>query len=513
MKSANRVAFNTAILYGRMLITMGISLFSTRIILNALGSTDFGIFNLIAGIITMLSFLNSAMSTSTQRFLSFFQGQDNIKKQKSVFTNSLVLHITIGLILVFALEIIGLFLFDGFLNIPDNRIYASKIIYHFMSLTVFFTVISVPFTGTLVAHENMIWVAIVAIVETFLKLGIALSLLIISNDKLIVFGFLTACVSIVSCILYASFCIKKYDECTLDRLFVVDKSLLKELSSFAGWNLFGSLCGIGRNQGTAVILNIFFGAVVNAAYGIANQVSNQLMFFSSTMLRALNPQIMKSEGNGDRERMLRLSMTASKFGFFLLAILAIPCIFEMEQILKFWLNNIPEHTVLFCQLFLVATLINQLTIGLQSAIQATGNIKYYQVIVGSILLLNLPVVYITLSMGQPPEIAIAVFSLIELIACCFRLFFLKKIAGLSIKDYISTVFIKEVIPVTLSIIVCFFLVIYLENEYRFLFTLFSSMTIFTLGVYFGGLEVKEKKYINGLVIKSLTIFRSIVYKS
>jgi len=257
LKAANKVVLNTGILYGRMLLTVGISLYTTRLVLNALGSTDFGIFQLVAGVIAMLSFLNNAMATSTQRFLSFYQGENDMIMQKKVFINSLQIHIIIGLILVIVLESLGFFLFDGFLNIPLDRMNAAKAIYHFMSATVFFTVLSVPFMGTLIAHENLLWVSIVGIVETLLKLGIALLLLTLLNDKLFIYGLLTECICLLSLILYAVFCFKKYKECTLEGLFTIDRVLMKQLSSFAGWNLFGALCGLGRTQGLAILLNLF----------------------------------------------------------------------------------------------------------------------------------------------------------------------------------------------------------------------------------------------------------------
>lgn len=501
MSSVNKVALNTAILYSRMLITMGISLYSTRLILNALGSTDYGIFNLIAGVIAMLSFLNTAMATSTQRFLSFHQGKKDIHMQKKVFTNSLLLHICIGVLIVLCLEVAGIFLFNGFLNIPNDRIHQAETVYHFMSVTVFFTIIAVPFTGSLVAHENMLWVAIVNIIETLLKLGIAILLMYLQTDKLIVYGLLTASISILSLILYLVYCFREYEDCTLENLTVVDVPVIKQLTSFAGWNLFGSLCGLGRSQGIAILLNIFFGAVINAAYGIANQVAAQMNFFSSTMLRVLNPQIMKSEGANDRQRMLRLSMIASKFGFFLLAFFAIPCIFEMSTILNLWLSNVPENTSAFCRLMLLGALVNQLTIGLQSAAQATGRIKAYQAIVGSVLLLNLPIAYILLKFGYPAYSVLIGYAVIEAIACVLRIFFLKYLAGLSIREYISRVFMREVIPVVLSVLCCFLVTTYFKSDYRFIFTGSASVVVFSFAIYMTGLCEDERKIFKNLFFK------------
>ena len=499
MNAANRVILNTAILYTKMLITIGITLYSTRLVLNALGASDYGIFNLIAGVITMLSFLNAAMTNSTQRYLSYHQGTKDFEMQKKIFTNSWMLHIVIGFFVVGLLLVLMPFLFGGFLNIPADRIPTAKAIYYFMSVSVFFTVVSVPFTASLNAHENMLWIAIVNIIESFLKLGIALSLAwFIQPERLVVYGILMAMLSVITFLLYAGFCLKKYNECSVKN-YRIDKPLMKELSSFAGWNLFGNLAWIGRTQGLSIILNIFLGTVVNAAYGIANQVAGQIIFFSATMLRAINPQIMKSEGMNDRQRMLRLSMMASKFGFFLLAFIAIPCIFEMPVILKIWLKNVPENTVIFCSLVLVAMMTNQLTVGLQSAIQATGKIKVYESIVGSILLFNLPVAYVLLKTGFPAYSVLISFICMEFIACFFRLFFLKKIAGLSIREYFERVFLKEIIPISTIILTCCIIVNFIDFEFRFLLTGIVSLVVFTSSIYLTGLCADERTLVNNLL--------------
>lgn len=508
MHAANRVALNTGILYVRMLLTMAISLYTTRLILNALGEVDYGIFNLIAGVIAMLSFLNTAMATSTQRYLSYHQGRNDIVMQTKVFGNSIVVHVLIGLVIIAGLEIAGYYFLDGFLKIPANRMEAARVVYHYMSATVFFTIVSVPFLGSLTAHENMFWVAVVTVVETFLKLGIALFLFITTTDKLVVYGLLTASISIVSFLLYALYCIKRFPECDMRSITSFDKSIVKELTSFAGWNLFGSLCSVGRSQGLAILLNIFFGTVVNAAYGIANQVSAQLTFFSATMLRTLNPQIMKSEGANDRKRMLRLSMMASKFGFYLLAVFAIPCIFEMHNVLSLWLKDVPEYTVIFCQWILIGTMINQLTIGLQSALQATGKIKIYQVTVGTTLLLNLPVAFILLKLQYPAYSVLVSYAIIEAISCNLRLLFARNIAGLSVKEYFQRVISKEIIPVVASVVTCFLVTTYMQLDFRFLITGFFSAVIFIGMIYFSGLCEDEKVMIDGLVQK----ITSLVFK-
>lgn len=244
-----RVAFNTGILYAKMLITMGISLYSTRLVLNYLGESDYGIFNLIAGVIAMLLFLNNAMSISTQRYFSFYQGKGNTEIQERLFVNSCILHLVLALIVVALLEIIAPFLFGGFLNIAPDRVATARVVYHFMAISVFFTIISVPFTALLNAHENMLWISIVRILEAFCKLGVALVLSwFIQSDRLIIYGILMAAITVVSFLFYALYCLKHYSECNYSN-FTPDKALLREIVGFAGWNTLTAFTGLGRSQG------------------------------------------------------------------------------------------------------------------------------------------------------------------------------------------------------------------------------------------------------------------------
>jgi O-antigen/teichoic acid export membrane protein len=485
-----------------MLITAGVTLYSTRLVLNALGASDYGIFTLVAGVIAMLSFLNAAMTVSTQRYLSFHQGTGDTEMQRKIFTNSWILHIIIGVFVVAALWALTPFLFGGFLNIPADRMATAKTIYRFMSVSVFFTIIAVPFSASLNAHENMLWIAIVAIVQAFLKLAIAWSLAkFIQAERLVMFGMFTAALSFVAFLLYAAYCLRKYSECSIKK-YRVNKPLMKELSGFAGWNLFGAVCGVGRMEGLAVILNVFLGTVINAAYGIATQVLGQLYAFSQTMLQAINPQIMKSEGMNDRQRMLRLSMTASKCSFFLLALISIPIIFEMPAILKLWLTDVPEYTAVFCSLILIAELVNQLTFGLQSSIQAIGKIKMFQTGVGIIVLLNLPVACLLLKLSFPPYSVVAFTVVIEFIACVFKLFCLKKLAALSIREYFERVILKEVVPLLTIIFMCRLVTKTIAvGDFRFLITGMVSVSVFAVSIYFTGLCRDEKKLVNNMLKK------------
>lgn len=484
-----------------MLITMVISLFSVRLVLNALGAVDYGIFTLIAGIISILSFLNAAMTVSTQRYLSFHQGTGNSEMQKKVFTNSWILHVGIGFVVVALLAILMLFLFDGFLNITADRISTAKMIYYFMMVSVFFAMISTPFTASLDSHENMLWIAVVTIVQSFLRLLIAFSLFyFVEADRLFYYGLLIAGTSVVSFMLYAVFCLKNYEECSV-KSFMVDKPLMKELAGFAGWNLYSNICYLLNTQGVNLILNLFFGTIVNAAYGIALQVNGQLKNLSLSLLKALNPQIMKSEGMNDRQRMLRVSMMASKFGFFLMAIFAIPSIFEMSVILKFWLKNVPENTIIFCSYFLLATLINQLTIGISPAIQAVGRIKNFQIIIGTVALLYLPLSYLLLMLGQPASSVFVLLVIFEIITGLIKIAFLKINCEIPANEYLKTVVAKMIFPALLICALIYLATIGINSNKQIIITFAISLTVFPVLFYFFGLNDFEKKNIKILLKK------------
>jgi O-antigen/teichoic acid export membrane protein len=500
MQNAKKVILNTGFLYGKMVISIFIALYSTRIVLSALGVADFGIFNLVGGVIAMLSFLNLAMTTSTQRFMSYYLGAGDGGKLNEIFRSSFLLHFIIGVLVVILLEIASFFLFDGFLKIPFDRLDTAKTIYHFMVISTFFTINAVPYDAVINAHENMLFDALTGIFESFLKLGIAFSLLYNGFDKLVLYGLLMAVLTIVMRVIKSLYCSSNYEECKLFLKRPFDKSLLKEMFSFAGWNLFGALCNIGTSQGMAVILNLFFGTLINAAYAIANQVNGQLYAFAANMLKALGPQIMKSEGSGDRQGMLNLSMLASKYGFYLLAFFAIPLIFEMPFVINLWLSKVPNNTIVFCRLVLLATMANMITVGLQTAIQSVGNIKLYQTVMGSLLLLNLPVGWLLLKLGNPPYSVLISLIVIELIAGGFRIFFLKLKAGLSVADYINKVVVKIIIVMTITIIGSFIPYYFLEQGFLRLFMLsFFSALIFVISLYNFGMDKNEKVQIDGWI--------------
>ncbi|MFI1772470.1 MATE family efflux transporter [Thalassobellus citreus] len=506
MQQAKRVAKNTGILYVQMAITVTMSLYATRLILAALGAEDFGVFNVVGGAIAMLTFLNSAMTTASQRFMSFAQGQGDFKKQKTIFNVSTLLHFCIATILVVLLELVSGFLFDGILKISPDRIEVAKTIYQFLIFSTFFTLISVPYDAVINAHENMLLVAILRIIEVVLKLGIAILIGFLSIDRLYIYGLLMAILTVSLFFIRVIYCHKNYEEVTIGVKKYYNKTTFKEMTSFAGWSLLSSSASMLTMQGMTILINSFFGVIVNAAQGIALQITGQIMAFSNTMLKALNPLIVKSEGENNREKMLKASMTGNKLSFLLLAFFSIPAIIEMPYILSLWLKDVPEFAIIFCRLNLFRSTLTQLTVTFPTAIGATGKIKESQLIESIIWILLLPVSYIMFKNGARPE-TIYINLIFMVIALSFsRIYFAHRVCGMSIKSYINRVVLRGagvfLFTATLSFLP---LLIFSEGFLRLISVLVISSVSFILSVVVIGLESTEKTLVlalwKGLLLK------------
>jgi O-antigen/teichoic acid export membrane protein len=450
MQPAKRIVKNTAFLYGKMLITIFVALYSTRLILSALGAIDYGIYNLIGGIIAMLSFINSGMIVATGRYISFYLGSGDIEKLKQVFSSSVILHAIIGVSIVVLLEIGGFFIFDGVLNIPTDRISTAKIIFQCMIISTFFSINAVPYGASINAHENFFFEAMIGILESFLKLGVAILLIRAKGDKLVLYGVLIAGLTIAVRITMGTYCHRKYEECRIHIRSHIKIDLLKEMLSFAGWNVFSMFCYVVRTQGLAVVLNMFFGVIINAAYGIANQVSGTLSSFSTNMIRAFLPQIFKSGGSGNNVRMLRLSMLSSKLSMYLLALFAIPVFIEMPFIINLWLKTVPENTIIFCRLILIIGFLQQPTMGLMAAITAVGNIKTYQLVEGLFQFFNLPIALGLIKLGLPAHSVLIGSISLEVINVCIVITFAHKLAGLDLKDFLVNTITRALSSIALA---------------------------------------------------------------
>lgn len=459
MTVANRVILNTIILYAKILICMFISLWTVPLVLRALGANDYGLFNLIAGVIAMLSFINGAMTVSTQRYLSVTLGMKDTEEMNYVYNASILLHVTIGAAVIVLFELAGLFLFNGFLIYEPERHNAAIWLYQMLIVGIFFTITSVPFDAVLNAHENMLVFSIISIVESLMRLVLALSLSFVHSDLLIWYGCGIALISFLLFLVKMAYVQLHYNDMHINCHRYYRHRLFREMLGFTGWNTFGAMAGVGRIQGIALILNTFFGTLINAAYGIANQVNGVLNYFSTTIQKSINPQLMQSEGQGDRSRMVRISYYSSKYSALLISMLAIPLIIEAPYVLDLWLGDYPSYTVVFVRLVLIMSIINQLSAGIMTALQAVGEVKIYQLCVGSIILLNLPVAYWTLKLGYAPHMVLVCAIVIDIIALLARLVIVhRQIPEFGIQRFV----IRLVVPVTMTITLCT-VILYLEK--------------------------------------------------
>jgi O-antigen/teichoic acid export membrane protein len=504
--TAKRVVMNTGILYAKMGITMFISLYTTRLILNSLGASDFGIFNIVGGAIAMLGFLNAAMAGATQRFMSYAEGEGNKDKQKSIFNISLVLHFGIAVLLGIVLLGAGYFFFNGILNIPEERMYAARMIYYFMIVSTMFTVMTVPYDAVLNAHENMLYYAIVGIIESILKLAVALVVVYTLSDKLIVYGALMAAISLFVMIIMRVYCYKKYEECAFSPRKYYDKALMKEMSGFAGWNFLKTTCSVIVNYGQGIVLNIFFGTIANAAQGIAIQVNGQVNSFANTMMKALNPVLAKSEGAGNRELMIKATMFGSKLSFFLFAVLFIPVLVEMPYIFSFWLKNVPEFAVIFCRLLMIRTLIEQLYLPISSSINAHGNIKKHSYVSSIINCVPLIVSYLLFTLSYPPYYMYVIFIVYSIVDLVTKLYFARKNFSFPVSLFFKKIVFRCAVTLLIVFSLSFIPVLIMNEVFSRLFTVFIiSIIFFLLFMWIVGFDAEEK-------LKLRQIFTSFISK-
>ena len=477
-----------------MLFTMLVSLYTSRVVLNVLGIEDYGIYNIVGGIVAMFSFLNGAMSSSTQRYLTFELGKENQCQLNKVFSTSMIIHGIIALAIILLAETVGLWFLHNKLIIPPERMKAAEWIFHFSVFSSVLAIMNTPKIAAIVAHEKMKAFAYISIVEVLLKLTIVILLMFIHFDKLILYGVMLLCVQILIYVIYQIYCRVHFEECRFRRYW--NYSLFKEMFFFAGWNLFGNFAVITYTQGLNIILNMFFNPAVNAARGIAVQVQNTVAQFSTNFQMAINPQITKSYAKNNLSEMYTLIFRSSKYSFFLLFIISLPIILETNQILTWWLKIVPEYTASFLQIILITSIVDSTANSLMIAAQATGKIRVYQSIIGGILLLILPISYLFLKWGYPPEIVFVVHLSITCIAWVVRLLIVRHLANLPIKNYLREVIIKIMYVVSTSIIVPILIWYFMpENFVRFIIVTLISILVTGLSIYFLGLDKTEQTFI------------------
>lgn len=443
-----RIAKNTGLLYFRMLFTMVITLYTSRVILNVLGVEDFGIYNVVAGVITMLGFLNGSMTTATSRYITYDLGRGDKKELNNTFNTSLQIHILLSVMIFVLAEILGIWFVEHKLNIPKSRLFDAHIIFQMTVLNSILNIITVPYNSLIIAHEKMTIYAYISVIDVCMKLAIVFVLYFFDSHRLIIYGLLLLLNQFSQNIIYQAYSKSHFDESKI--VFCFDKSKIKEMIGFAGWTIFTSLSAVCTTQGLNILLNLFFGPVVNASRGIAVQIQGAMTRFIQSVQIAFNPQITKSYANQNLDYLYELIVRSSRYSFFLMILLSVGLICETPFIIRLWLGTVPNYIIEFARLMLCITIVDTLTNPLGTALLATGDVKKYQFSIGVIMLTVIPCSYYLLKIGYYPSIVFIVqlfFSLISLIA---RLYLANKQIGISYSYYFKECILN--ILLTLSII-------------------------------------------------------------
>ena len=437
MTSTQNIAKNSLILYFRMFLNMGVGLFTAGIVLNTLGISDYGVYNVVGGFVSLFGFLNSSMSSATQRFLSYDLGKNNQSQLRKTFSTTVTIHFVIALVIVTALETFGLWYINNRLNVPAERIPAINIVYQFSVLSFFFGIIQVPYNALINAHERFNVYAYISFLEIIFKLIMLFLITRINYDKLILYSGLLFCSSFIIRMIYRIYCRKNFVESRYK--FYYDKKYFKTLLSYSGWSLFTNIAFVAKNQGVNLLLNFFFGTGINAAYGITNQVQGIILNFVASFQNAVNPQIVKSYAAGNVKRSIRLMQQSAKFSFGLMLIITVPILISINDLLTIWLKNYPIESILFIRLTIINVLLDTISNPIVNLIQAKGKIKKYQIIVGILLFLNLPISYILLEWQKLPQLVYMVSVFISLLALVVRVIFVKNFSEFKNESIISPI--------------------------------------------------------------------------
>ena len=504
MQSENnkRIAKNTLFLYIRMLITMVVSLYTSRVVLNTLGINDFGIYNVVGGVVAMFGFITNTMALASQRFLAYEIGRNDTEKLKMTFNVSLIIYMAFALAVLILGETIGLWFIQNKLTIPEGRMMETLFVYQFSLFAFIVTILRIPYNSIIIAHEKMSFYAWSSIIEVSLKLLIVFMLLWIDFDKLILYGILIFCVVLIITIIYVIYCRFIFVEIKYQYLW--DSVLFHKMLNFSGWSLFDSLANVAKNQGVNIILNMFFNPGINAARGIAYQISTQILSFVGNFQLASSPQITKYYALGEKLKLKELYFLSSRLSFFLLFIISLPVLIEMEIILKLWLIEVPAYTLIFSRLIIINRLIDCLAGTSNSVIQATGKIKHYQIFSGIIMLTNLPLSYLLIRNGYAPEITLVVSIIVSVILVSVRLYIIQIFLEIKVLEYFNEVvksnliisFIASILPIILYLITT-------RNLTAFLLVSFLSLITSFISIYFIGLKKGERRNVILLLRKSI----------
>lgn len=499
-----RIAKNTLLLYGRMLLMMVISLYTSRVILNALGVEDYGIYNVVGGVVAMFSILSSSLAAAISRFITFELGRGDLEKLQKVFCAAINVQLVLILLIIPVIEIVGLWFLNYKMVIPIERLAAANWVFQFSVITFAINLMSVPYNASIVAHERMSVFAYISLFDAVAKLFVAFSLLRNPFDRLIYYGLFILLIGLIQRIIYAWYCKKNFKECRYKMAF--DYQTTKDMFGFAGWNFIGSSSAVLRDQGGNMIINLFCGPAVNAARGVAMSVNTAVTGFVGSFMTAINPQITKCYASGDYDYMFRLIFQGARFSFYILLILTLPIILTTQYLLELWLGGVPEHAANFVQLLLLYAMSESLAHPLVTAMLATGKIRNYQLIVGGCQLLNLPVSYFLFRLGYPPESLFVVAIIVSIICEAARLLMLRTMIRLSVRSFLRNVYFNVILVSIVSFIVPSIVenVIGQDSIYDFIIICTVSVLSASMSIYFIGCNKKDRTFIQNALKKIIS---------
>ena len=502
-----RIAKNTFFLYLRMAFSMVVALYTTRAVLNALGEDDYGIYGVVGGIVLFFYVVSGSMNAAISRFLTFEIGKGKIERLNRIFCTSVNIQLLMSLIFVIVAEVVGVWFLNVKMNIPEGRMYAAHWVLQCSIMSFVVGLISIPYNATIIAHEHMGAFAYLGITSTLLNLGVAIVIGFVGFDRLVFYAFAILGINVLMRFIYAIYCKKHFVE-TKWRL-TYDKSIMREMGGFAGWNFIGASSGVLLNQGVNILMNLFFGVAVNAAKTVASNVSSAIGMLVGNFTTALNPQITKSYAMGDLDYMHSIICRGAKFSYFIMFIPALPILLETNQILTIWLKQVPEYTIVFTRLTVLISLNAVLSQTLITSMLATGNIKKYQIIVGGLNLSVFPLAYIAYKLGYPPYASYVIQFVIYGVELAARMVLLKGMVKLPIRKYVNEVLLSitivTIIAATLPMIM---MMTMRENLIRLLSISAVSVLCTFLSIYVLGLSSGERIWVKGKIKVVLKKFGS-----
>lgn len=491
-ENSRRIVKNTLMLYVRMLVLMLIGFYTSRVVLGALGETDYGVYNVIGGVVAMFTVISGALNSAISRFITFELGKGSEAQLNKVYSTAVLIQAAIALIVAAIAEPVGIWFINNEMTIAPERIPAAIWVLHFSVFSFVVNLLSVPQMASITAHERMSAYAYIGLMDGFLRLMVAFLILRSPFDRLVYYAALMAVVVLIVRIAYGVYCRRNFEECRFKPVF--DPKLVKEMFSFAGWNFIGVSSGVLRDHGGNILVNLFFGPAMNAARGVAMQVFTALQGFVTNFMTAVNPQITKSYASGDRDYLFALVRKSSKMSFYLLFVIALPVLFNTEYLLGIWLKEVPQGTILFVQLFLIFALSESLSNPMITAMLATGRIRNYQLIVGGIQLLNVPVSYFILKAGASPQSTVIVAIVLSQICFFVRLYLLKRETGYEASKHIKTVYINVLAVAAVAVIIPLILNSYLPGGFvGFLVSAVMAVASAGLSVLYIGCTKDERQ--------------------